>query len=100
MKDILDLYIKASELARIGIWEYDLQNNVLTWDQVTRSIHEVSEDFQPCIHKALSFYKEGVNRERITQDIDFVISNGGSFTNEYEIISQKGNHKYIISHSL
>jgi PAS domain S-box-containing protein len=73
---------------------------VLTWDQVTRSIHEVSEDFQPCIHKALSFYKEGVNRERITQDIDFVISNGGSFTNEYEIISQKGNHKYIISHSL
>jgi hypothetical protein len=41
MKEKLDLYIKAAQSAKIGIWKFNLLTNDVFWDDVTKCIHEV-----------------------------------------------------------
>ena len=49
MTDKLELYFKAAQSAKIGIWKLDLHTNHVFWDTVTKSILEVSEDFEPIL---------------------------------------------------
>jgi hypothetical protein len=46
MKEKLDLYIKAAQSAKIGIWKFNLQTNDFL-DDVTKCIHEVPIDYEP-----------------------------------------------------
>ena len=55
-KELEDLLQKVNELARIGGWEMDLQNNTLFWSDITKEIIEVSPDFIPGIEMAIAFY--------------------------------------------
>lgn len=65
MKNKLELYFKAAQSAKIGIWEVNIANNSLYWDAVTKSTHDVGESYVPNIENAILFYTEGKNREEI-----------------------------------
>lgn len=43
-------------LTGVGGWEVDLVRNSIFWDENTRAIHEVPEDFQPNLETAIEFY--------------------------------------------
>lgn len=95
MTDKLELYFKAAQSAKIGIWKLDLHTNHVFWDTVTKSILEVSEDFEPILSSAISFYTEGENRDRIQSHIDVAISKGIPFDDKFQITTAKNNIKYI-----
>jgi hypothetical protein len=59
MKEKLDLYIKAAQSAKIGIWKFNLQTNDVFWDDVTKCIHEVPIDYEPELDTAVNFYTQG-----------------------------------------
>jgi two-component system, sensor histidine kinase len=86
---------QMGQLAGVGAWEVDLVNQKVFWSQVTRQIHEVEEDFEPDIAAGINFYKAGENRERITNMVNEAIEKGGSFSSEFEIITDKGNLKWV-----
>ena len=88
-KDLLD---KTNDVARIGTWEVDLVRNLPVWSKVTREIHE---DYQPEFATAVSFYKEGENRETIARLFNRGVQEGIGFDQELEIITGKGNPKWI-----
>ena len=91
-KDLLD---KTNDVARIGTWEVDLVKNLPVWSKVTREIHEMPEDYQPEFATAVSFYKEGENRETIARLFNRGVQEGVGFDQELEIITGKGNPKWI-----
>ncbi|GAC19740.1 GAF domain-containing hybrid sensor histidine kinase/response regulator [Paraglaciecola arctica] len=88
---------QMGQLAGVGAWEVDLINEKIYWSKETRKIHEVDADYEPDIATSINFYKEGENRERITNRVNKVIEQGGHFSGEFEIVTQKGNNKWVAS---
>jgi len=93
-KDLLD---KTNEAALIGTWEVDLLDNQLVWSSVTKHIHEVPKNFKPDIETAINFYKQGENRDRISRIFANSIANLVNFDDVFEIITAKGNSKWVRS---
>lgn len=86
---------QTSQLARIGGWELDLVSNTLYWSKVTAEIHEVPPGFQPDLETGINFYLEGHHRELIKKRVDSAIYSGESFDDELQIITAKGNVKWV-----
>lgn len=91
------LLARTSELATIGLWELSLPNFEIHWDNVTRQIHEVDDAFSPEASTAIEFYVAGENRTRIQQLLEQSINNNISFDDSFEIITAKGNRKWVRS---
>jgi PAS domain S-box-containing protein len=85
----------ANQLAQLGGWELNLENNSVYWSKTTRSLHEVPSDFIPGIETGFKFYKEGFSREQIKKAIEACISKGTPFDLELTIITYKGNEKWV-----
>ncbi|EOZ95365.1 multi-sensor signal transduction histidine kinase [Indibacter alkaliphilus LW1] len=85
----------ANQLAQLGGWELNLENNSVYWSKITRSLHEVPSDFIPDIETGYKFYKEGFSREQIQKAIEACISKGTPFDLELTIITYKGNEKWV-----
>ena len=86
---------ETNEIANIGGWELDLVNPCLNWTLVTRAILEVSPYYMTDLTTALKFYTEGEMRERITRVIDEAIEFGRPFSEELEMVSAKGNVRWV-----
>ena len=95
MTDKLELYFKAAQSAKIGIWKMNLLTNHFFWDAVTKCILEVSDDFEPSLSSAINFYTEGENRDRIKSHMNAAISKGIPFDDKFQITTAKNNIKYI-----
>jgi PAS domain S-box-containing protein len=90
-----ELLLKSQEVARIGGWEVDLLNNTIFWTDVTKKIHEVSPDYEPTLEEGIKFYKEGEDRERITELVSEAIKNGTPWDAELRIITAKGRELWV-----
>lgn len=95
MIDTLELYFKAAQSAKIGIWKMNLQTNDVFWDAVTKHILEVPEDFEPIRGSGISFYTEGENRDKIKRLINNAMNDGISFEDKFQIKTTNNNIKYI-----
>ena len=95
MTDKLELYFKAAQSAKIGIWKMNLLTQDIFWDAVTKCILEVTEDFEPVNGNGINFYPEGENRDRIKFLIERAANEGISFDDKFQIITAKNNIKYI-----
>ncbi|MEN7547411.1 PAS domain S-box protein [Rapidithrix thailandica] len=47
---------EAGRIARVGGWEYDFQNEQITWSEQAYEIHEVDQKFKPTPQNTMSFY--------------------------------------------
>ena len=95
MTDKLDLYFKAAQSAKIGIWKMNLLTNHIFWDAVTKCILEVADDFEPVNGSGINFYTVGENRDRIKSHIESAIQEGISFDDKFQITTAKNNIRYI-----
>jgi PAS domain S-box-containing protein len=94
-KELEVLLHKATDLARIGSWELDLIKNKVYWSEITREIHEVQPDYVPGLETAINFYREGRYRSEIILKIQEAIENGKNWDGEFQIITRKGNKRWI-----
>ena len=90
-----DIYIKAAEAAKIGIWESNLETNSIYWDSITKCILEVPEDFQPVYGDGINFFSQGKTRERVRALIEKAKVDGFSFNDKFQITTAKNNIKYV-----
>lgn len=86
-----------SEIAKIGIWEFDIAEEVLTWSEMTKKIHEVPQDFKPDIDTAINFYKQGHSRNTIAMLVHNGIHRGESWSEKLKMVTANGNEKWVIS---
>jgi PAS domain S-box-containing protein len=93
--NIKKIYEKTNEIAKIGGWEVDLIQNKVSWTEMTKIIHEVEKDFEPCLETGIDFYEEGWSRDLITEIVTRSIEKGEPFDRELVIVTAKGNKKWI-----
>ena len=90
-----EIFQEAGELARIGGWQVDLTNQLLSWSKITRDIHEVDPDYIPSLQTGINFYKEGESRERIIHLFNTAIEKGIPFNEELQLVTAKGNEIWV-----
>jgi PAS domain S-box-containing protein len=96
-KELETLLDQVHRLALIGGWEVDLIEKKVSWTSLTRELHEVSPDFIPDLETGIRFFKEGENREAILKALNRAIETGYPWDLELEIITAKGNARWIRS---
>ncbi len=89
------LLLATNRIAKIGYWEIDLKKGKPFWSETTKEIHEVPSDYVPQIDTGINFYKEGYSRDKITEHFNKALEKGEGFDLELEIVTQKGNTKWI-----
>lgn len=88
---------EKSEIAKIGSWEYNVVADELTWDNMTKIIHEVPMDYVPDIESSLNFYQKGYSRNTISMAQFNATNQGTSWNEKIEIITDKGNKNWVIA---
>lgn len=81
--------------AKIGVWEYDIQNSSVTWSDETKRIHGVPLTYIPKLEKGINFYREGHSRFTITQVLKKCIENLENFDEELQIKTAQGKYKWV-----
>jgi PAS domain S-box-containing protein len=94
-QEIQNLLEKVYRLAMIGGWEVDLISGKTSWTDITKELHEVSEDFVPDLDSLISFFKEGESSREIVKAIQLAVEKGKPFDLEAQIITAKGNQRWI-----
>ncbi len=94
------LYEKLQSVANIGTWEVDLTTDALSWSSQTRLIHEVGDDFVPTLETAISFYKEGFDRDEINRIVSHTVETGEPWSATLELVTAKGNSVWIETHGM
>ena len=89
-----ELHSETNKITKIGGWKINLKTNQLTWTREVYRIHEVDENYQPTVAKAIDFYDDK-SKEIIQKELDEAIRAGKPFDLELTIITAKGNHQVV-----
>lgn len=86
---------ESNELAQIGSFEIDVINNKVYWSPITKQIREVPPDYEPDLQTGISYFNGEKNQSVIAQRVYNCIEKGTPWDEELEIITQKGNPKWV-----
>jgi len=90
-----NLLEETSRLAKIGGWEYKINEQELIWTNVTKEIHGLSPDYVPQLSTAMDFYKEGESRDKVSSAVRKCIEEGLEWDHELEIINSFGEELWV-----
>ncbi|MEP6747360.1 MAG: PAS domain S-box protein [Bacteroidota bacterium] len=94
-KKLEKLLDKTNRLAAIGSWEIDVLKGTVFWSDITKEIREADPDFIPDLTNGMQLFIEGDHRNTITNRVKDCIEKGFPWDDELQIITQKGNLKWI-----
>ena len=89
-----DLLEEVAHVSGVGGWELDLKTNELTWTDKTREIHEVPDDYKPCVENAIAFYAPEC-RDIIATAVENSIKKGVDWDLELPFITAKGRRIWV-----
>ena len=95
LKRIQMMLEQTNHVASVGGWELNLETEQLYWTQVTKEIHGVTPDYEPDVLSAITFFKEGENRERVLSSLKKSIKTGVPYDVEVELITIQGNSRWV-----
>ncbi|GAB7022383.1 PAS domain-containing hybrid sensor histidine kinase/response regulator [Salidesulfovibrio brasiliensis] len=87
---------ETGRIANIGGWEYDLETGTPYVSEGTRRILEVPEGFTPALGVSINFFS-GESRDRLSKAIEHGLQTGEGWDLELEIVTARGNHKWVRS---
>ena len=88
-------FLKETQAAgRIGSWEID-RNMKVTWSDIHYQIFETERDFQPTVENSMDFLKDDHAREKLWEFFNKAMSSGEAFDGQFEIITAKGNLRWL-----
>ena len=86
---------QTNEVARVGGWEFNAEQQTIYWSAITREIHGVPPEFVPDLASSINFYKEGDSREKITEAINLGINEGRAWDLELQLITFSGTELWV-----
>jgi len=86
---------KTSQIARIATWEVITATGTATWSEVANEIFEFPRNTSPSLEQVMSHYKPGRSRDNLLIAIRRSIEEGISYDVEAEIITAKGNERWL-----
>ncbi len=92
---MLNLLKTKAEVAKVGCWEYELDTEQLFWCEETKKIHQVPASYEPKVNEAISFYKQGYSRNKISMLFHRALENGVPFSEKLVIVTAKGEERWV-----
>ena len=92
----LSLLNEMGKMAKIGGWEFDVEKKELHWTKECYSLYELDSTFVPTVEKILEFYTPS-SRLQLVKAIQDVMDSVSSYDLESEIITAKGNRRWVRS---
>ena len=89
-----ELLAVMGSIAKIGGWEFDVKTKKGSWTKEVAHIHEVDASLVTNAEIGLSFYVNE-SKEIIVNAITDAITKGIPYDLELEMITAKGNHKWV-----
>ena len=90
----LEVLNDAGDMARVGGWEVNLENNTVYWTQSAKKIHEVAADYIPSLEEAITFFP-GESKIVLEKAIEKAINEGIGYNLELQFITAKGNKLWV-----
>jgi diguanylate cyclase (GGDEF)-like protein/PAS domain S-box-containing protein len=94
LKKMGAILTEMGAIAKIGGWEFDAVSQKQVWTPEVYHIHEVAESYEPTVSKGIEFYTPS-SRPLIEKAVQSAIEYGDPFDVELEIITAKGNHRWV-----
>ncbi|MCP9762241.1 PAS domain S-box protein [Lacihabitans soyangensis] len=91
-KEVLE---QTSQVAKVGAWEIDVENHKVFFSDINKITLETPPDFELNLESALTFFKEGKDRDLVFDSFTMCFKKGISFDIEVEIITYKGNKRWV-----
>ena len=85
LKQTQILLNEKSQIAKIGSWEYKIDNEKMYWSNEIKSIFGVPENYKPTFDASISFFSEGDSREAINALVQNAIESGKPWNKNLEI---------------
>ncbi|PWG81960.1 sensor histidine kinase [Pararcticibacter amylolyticus] len=85
---------KANSLARLGNWEYNVEQNSIYWSDITREIHELGKDYELNLSNAINAYTPK-HRDIIMARVSAALESGLSWDEELQIVTPQGQKKWV-----
>ncbi|PKA99011.1 PAS domain S-box-containing protein [Flavobacteriaceae bacterium MAR_2009_75] len=95
--DLRNLRADINEVAKIGVYHVNLITGESFWDFVLKDIFEVPQDFQPFQGASDQFFPDPEQLKLKHATYQKSIENRTPFEMEFQIVTAKGNHKYVKS---
>jgi PAS domain S-box-containing protein len=89
-----DLFAKAQDIADVGAWEYDLENDELIWTEQVYRIHGLSDEHEPTIEKAIEFYHPD-DQSTIREAFARAIEDGDTYDVELRLITADDDQRWV-----
>jgi len=89
-----DLLRRSQELADIGAWEYDLEEEALRWTEKVYEIHDLPLEYEPVVEEALGFYHPKDCPE-IEAKLETLLETGEAFSLRIRIVTATGTVKWV-----
>ena len=96
LKKSEDFLIRTGEIARVGGWEMDLDQNKAIWTRTAADIHELPGTSEIDLDKAFSFFHSD-DIKAVRNCANAAIKSGESFEFEARIVTAKGKVRWIRS---
>jgi PAS domain S-box-containing protein len=85
----------AVNAGKIGVWDWNIQQNALTWTENVYKIHDVSKNkFKPTVPKFMKLiHPEDVSK--VTKAIEKTIKKGDPFQIDFRIVARDGSTRWV-----
>ncbi|WP_338815675.1 PAS domain S-box protein (plasmid) [Bernardetia sp. Wsw4-3y2] len=94
VRNYKDVLHRIKLVAKMGMWEIDVEKKEVIWSDVTREIHEAEHEYNPSIEEGINFFTKGKSRQAITQAFNKAIEQNTDYDLEVQIKTAKGNIKW------
>jgi len=94
LKKSYELLDGVGKIAKVGGWEFDAVTLKGSWTEQVALIHDMDPNDETNAEKGISFYINE-SREKIEKAIQDAINIGKPYDLELEMITAKGNHKWV-----
>jgi len=84
----IELLRRSVVLAGVGSWEFDVEKDCITWDEVMFEVHDLAESFEVTHDNILALYKSG--SEKLLEAYNNAIQLGTPWELELELETKKG----------
>ncbi|MGB6037549.1 MAG: PAS domain S-box protein, partial [Cryomorphaceae bacterium] len=92
------IYLQFDQMNRTGGWLVDMVTSKIFWTPSMYLVHGMDPHAPtPAIDEAISFYREGDSRERITKLFGEAVGQGIPFDAELEFVDNQGIKKWVKS---
>jgi len=100
LQNVTDRLTLALKSASIGIWEWNIANNCLIWDERTYELYGVNPDHEPDAYLAWASRVHPSDRQFAENEVQLALSGEKDYEPEFRIVLQDGSIRYIKAYAI